>query len=113
MFRLLVSSFGNDMKVTFIDNISMENRWFDYVSRVYEDLDVSTAQYHETRLAFYAGAWAALNRMIKLAEQDESTALKSMTVLLEEIGEFLKENVGYKPQVERNDDEGCESQTSS
>lgn len=98
------------MKVTFIDDVAMQDRWFDYVNKVYADLDVSTTQYRETQLAFYAGAWAALNKMIKISEQDEAAAIGDMTVLLAEIGDFLKKNVGYTPK--RSKDEGQESQTS-
>lgn len=72
---------------------SIEDAWRGYSDKVFEGIEVSTAQYKETRLAFYAGVWTALNKMISISEQNEAIAVGSMTKIWEEVEDFLKEHV--------------------
>lgn len=85
------------MKVSFTD--TFEDKWFDYSRKVYADVDVSEVQYRETRLAFYAGSWVAFNTILKLAEADENVAVKAMSMLLEDLTNFLEKECKFTPGV--------------
>lgn len=69
-------------------------QWLAYTDQVYSEVEVSEVQVRETRLAFYAGAWAALNRMIVISEEDEMTAIKDIDSLRNELMDFLEREIG-------------------
>lgn len=78
--------------------------WDEYVGKVYNNFEVSETQYRETRLAFYAGAWAAMNSMIQISEQDEITAVGNIEKLRVDIESFLQRELGRQSMSDRQED---------
>jgi len=85
------------------DRVTVEEAWLEYTDHIYKELNVTPTQIKETRLAFYAGAWAALNMMIDISEQSEMVAIGNIESLRVELEEFLKREIERIPRNERQE----------
>lgn len=69
---------------------SMQEFWFGYSDRIFKDMSVSETQYKETRLAFYAGAWALVNGLVALGDAEDEVAVAELDKVYKEIETFMK-----------------------
>lgn len=69
---------------------SMQEFWFGYSDRIFKDMSVSETQYKETRLAFYAGAWALVNGLVALGDTEDEVAVAELDKVYNEIETFMR-----------------------
>lgn len=70
----------------------------EYTDKVYSEVDVSEVQFRETRLAFYAGAWAAFNVIVGVSSSPEDVAVDKIDKLRSEMEEFLQREIERSPK---------------
>lgn len=72
----------------------IESKWLSYTDQIFDQVEVSTTQYSETRLAFYAGAHAAIESLLSALDEKETLAVTRIGEIREEVYEFLKDRLG-------------------